>query len=87
MSGKIRSFSVSAFEPAIRPYRVTARLRHQLMHRLAEAFGVAPEMLKDPVDALWKNSPVFMVDVGMAILPGDFPSVSYQMFASSAPLN
>lgn len=85
MSGKVRSFSVSAFAPTFHPFCITARSRHQLMHRLGEFLSVSPLSLKDVADVLWKSSPVFLTDVQLAILPGDFPSISYQMVSFGAP--
>lgn len=86
MSGKTRSFSVSAFRPIARPYNITAHSKGQLVRRLAEALKVEQLAVRDVADALWKGCPVFMTDCGMAILPGRFGVISYQVLEPSASL-
>lgn len=78
MSGKIRSFTVAALAPVVSPFNLVAHSKLQLGRRLAEALGVAPELVSEVVDALWKGKPVVVTDLGMAVLPGSFPGVSYQ---------
>ncbi len=84
MSGKTRSFSVSAFRPIARPYNITAHSKGQLVRRLAEALKVEQLVVRDVVDALWKGSPVFITDRHIAILPGQFGAISYQVLNPSA---
>jgi hypothetical protein len=85
MSGKTRSFSVTAFVPVAPPIGIVAHSKNQLARRLADALEVVPDRLNDVADALWKGRPVFMTDLGLAILPGRYSAISYQMLDGVEP--
>ncbi len=85
MSGKVKPFSVVAFVPVTPPLPVVASSEAQLARRLAPLFeAAAPEVVAEVAAALWNRRPVFMPDLGMAILPGSYPAISYQSLGASA---
>jgi len=79
MSGKTRSFTVAAFAPVASPFGFVAHSKLQLRRRLAEALHVAPDLVQEASDVLWRGNPVYLFDLGVTILPGRFSTVSYQM--------
>lgn len=84
MSGKIRSFTVAAFAPVASPFGFVAHSKLQLGRRLAEALHVAPDLVTDAADVLWRGNPVYLFELGVSILPVRFSTVSYQMLEQRA---
>lgn len=83
MSGKTRYFSVAGFLPHAAPVGVVAHSKIQLGRRLAAALDAPPDLVAEVACALWKGRPVFLTDLAVAILPGRFSAVSYQVLSAS----
>ncbi len=79
MSGKNRFFTLAMFAPVVPPIGVAAHSKLRLAKLLEPFLGAAPSALALKVAVeLWKGKPVFLPDLGCAVLPGRFDTVHYQ---------
>lgn len=80
---KVRSFTVAPSSPGGRAFFVEARSRLQLQRRLFDALRCSEEVSWELVSALWADKPVFVLDIGVSLIPGCFEGVSYQWMGAS----